>query len=89
MAIADNKITTAEVNQLHVQGVPGDRLTGTVQENKAVFDALPELLVERHNSLTDDMVSQATTLAGLYTAVHSAAITDAVKTQYRNMGWTD
>lgn len=87
MAIADNKISTAEVNQHHVQGVPGDRLTGTVQENKAVFDALPELIVERHNGLTDDMVSQATTLAGLYTTVQSAAISDAVKTQYRNMGW--
>ena len=77
MAIADNKISTAEVNQYHVQGVPGDRLTGTVQENKAVFDALPELIVERHNGLTDDVKDIDDALE----------ISSGVKNLYRSMGW--
>ena len=77
MAIADNKITTAEVNQYHVQGVPGDKLTGTVQENKAVFDALPELLVNRHNGLTDAVATELNVLE----------ISSGTKNLYRSMGW--
>lgn len=77
MALTDNKISTAEVNQNHVQAVPGDKLTGTVQENKAVFDALPELIVGRHNGLTDGVVSELSVLE----------ISSGVKNLYTSMGW--
>lgn len=54
MAIDDYKVTNAEVQAAHVQAAP-NTLTGTAQENKAVFDGYPELLKEKHNGLIDEL----------------------------------
>lgn len=54
MAISDNKITNAEIAEVHVQAAP-DTLTGSAQQNKAVFDAYSDLIKEKHNSLIDDI----------------------------------
>lgn len=56
MAITDKKITSGEINKSHVQKQP-DRLTGTAQENKSVFDTLPELIATKHNEALDEIVS--------------------------------
>lgn len=56
MAITDKKITSGEINKSHVQKQP-DRLTGTAQENKSVFDTLPELIARKHNEALDEIVS--------------------------------
>jgi hypothetical protein len=45
-----SKITTAEVQATYVQKNP-NVLTGTAQENKKVFDALPLMIVDKHNEL--------------------------------------
>ena len=50
------KITAQEVAQNNVKGVP-DRLDGTPQENKNIFDRLPELIVGRFNGFIDGMKS--------------------------------
>lgn len=56
MAITDRKIQSSEVSRLHVQGAD-DILSGSPADNKAIFDALPELIVQRHNLAIDDIVS--------------------------------
>ena len=50
------KITTADVQNCYVQGQP-DKLTGTAQQNKAVFDALPQMIVGKHNDIIDTLNS--------------------------------
>jgi hypothetical protein len=45
-----SKITAAEVQATYVQRNP-NVLTGTAQENKKVFDALPLMIVDKHNEL--------------------------------------
>ena len=57
MAITDYKVLQAEVRRLGIQGVSGERLTGTVEENKARFDMLQELIVEKFNLLVDYLAS--------------------------------
>ena len=52
--ISDNKIQSSEVTRLHVQGAD-DVLSGSPADNKAIFDALPELIVQRYNSALDDI----------------------------------
>ena len=52
MSIKDLTITDQNVQSVHVQSQP-DRLTGTAQQNKAVFDALPQLIIQRFNLLLD------------------------------------
>lgn len=55
MAITDKKITSGEINKSHVQKQP-DRLTGTAQENKSVFDTLPELIAKKYNEALDEII---------------------------------
>ena len=52
MSIKDLTITDQNVQSVYVQSQP-DRLTGTAQQNKAVFDALPQLIIQRFNLLLD------------------------------------
>lgn len=52
MRIKDLTITDQNVQSVHVQSQP-DRLTGTAQQNKAVFDALPKLIIQRFNLLLE------------------------------------
>lgn len=51
------KITTQEINNSHVQSVRGDTLIGNADDNKAVFDKLPELIARKYNSLVDELES--------------------------------
>jgi hypothetical protein len=54
MAYSDIPITTAEVNSVAVHtAVEGDRLVGTVLENKQVFDAYPDLIKTHFNALCE------------------------------------
>lgn len=47
------KITEADINNNNVKSVVGSRLTGTVQENKNVFDRLVEFIAGKFNGLVD------------------------------------
>lgn len=53
------KITEGNISGLNVKSVPGVRLTGTVAENKNVFDKLPEFIAQTYNSLIDALSSSA------------------------------
>ena len=56
MSYTDKKITQAEINAHHVQGAT-DYLIGSAQQNKAVFDDLPEFIAGKHNELIDELNS--------------------------------
>ena len=91
MAIIDNKITNAEVAQNHVQGVQGDRLTGTVQQNKAVFDKLPEVIVYHFNVLVEEVAELDNTVSDVVsdiTPVVDAEISSDVRDVFTAIGWT-
>lgn len=57
MSYTNKKITQAEINAHHVQGAT-DYLIGNAQQNKAVFDDLPEFIANRINELIDDLDTQ-------------------------------
>lgn len=53
-SFSDIPISETEVNGVAVHtAVQGDRLVGTVAENKLVFDAFPALIVTHFNDLCD------------------------------------
>ena len=52
MALIDKKITDTERSQVYVKSTEGNRLVGTVEENKNVFDKYPELRITRVNKLS-------------------------------------
>lgn len=58
---ADFKITSAEANNVHVQGQP-DILQGSAQQNKAAFDAYSELIRNRFNGLCDFIDTDTSTV---------------------------
>ena len=51
------KITTQNISANNVKSTPGQRLTGTVSENKNVFDKLPELIAAAVNAIVDALQS--------------------------------
>ena len=55
--INDRKITTQDINANNVKSVVGNKLTGTVEQNKNVFDKLVELFAGKYNSTIDDLMS--------------------------------
>ena len=57
MSYTDRKITQAEINAHHVQGAT-DYLIGNPQQNKAVFDNLPEFIAGKFNDLIDEIEGQ-------------------------------
>ena len=57
MALIDKKITDAERNNVYVKSTTGNTLTGTVEENKNVFDKYPEFIRVRFNELIDLLTS--------------------------------
>jgi hypothetical protein len=77
MAIADIKIDQADINSVAVSSaVTGDRLSGTVLQNKQVFDAFPQMIVTHFNDLCDYVESNA---AGLnYSSAEIAFICSAL-----------
>ena len=51
---SDIPISQADMDSVSVHTVvTGDKLTGTVLENKKVFDAYPDLITEHFNDLCD------------------------------------
>lgn len=50
-----NKITNSEIQKYHVQSVTGNRLTGTVEQNKMVFDNFPQFVADRINEIIDEL----------------------------------
>lgn len=59
MSYSDIKITQADINENNVRSA-SDILIGDADDNKAVFDKLPEFIAGKHNELVDalDEVSQ-------------------------------
>ncbi|MEY8366844.1 hypothetical protein AALA22_14505 [Anaerovoracaceae bacterium 41-7] len=51
------KITQQSISGNNVKSTPGQRLTGTVSQNKHVFDKLPELIASALNSIVDALQS--------------------------------
>lgn len=70
MAIAP--ITDAQVSAVNVQSVSGDTLTGTVQENKAVFDRYPDLIKEKLNALINEYNNVGTTIQNSVVTIGTA-----------------
>ena len=57
MALSDTKTLTSERNAAYVKSNPGQRLTGTVEENKNAFDKFPQLNMDKHNALVDLLIT--------------------------------
>ena len=57
MALTEKKILESERNQIYVKSTPGSRLTGTVSENKNVFDKFPQLIMNKYNELIDLLIA--------------------------------
>ena len=54
MAVTDIKITQTDIDSVAIHtSVAGDRLSGSVLENKQVFDNYPDMIVEHFNDLCD------------------------------------
>lgn len=51
------KITNQSISGNNVKSTPGQRLTGTVSQNKHVFDKLPELIAAAVNDIIDALQS--------------------------------
>ena len=59
MAIADIKIDSTDIDSVAVATtVTSDRLSGTVLQNKQVFDAFPSMIVTHFNDLCDYINTQ-------------------------------
>lgn len=77
MSVAtDYKISTAEVNAVHVEAQP-TILQGSAQQNKQAFDKYPDLIVSKHNDLCDFIAEDT-----------SATIDNDVLILYAALGWT-
>ena len=57
MSYSDAKITQADINENNVRSA-SDILIGNADDNKAVFDKLPEFIAGKHNELIDELNSQ-------------------------------
>lgn len=56
MALDTYKISDTDVNAVAIHVViTGDRLTGTVLENKETFDAYPDMIATKFNALIDHL----------------------------------
>ena len=57
--MSEIEITTSNVNAVAVaKTVATDRLSGTVLQNKQVFDKYPDMIVEHFNDLCDYVVEE-------------------------------
>lgn len=57
MTLIEKKILESERNSVYVKSTEGDRLVGTVTENKNVFDKYPELIRTKYNELIDLLIA--------------------------------
>ena len=74
-------IDSTDINNSSVATtVAGDKLTGTVLENKQVFDRYPEMIAEHFNDLCDYINEQTPTgdAALSYTAIEISNICTAL-----------
>ena len=81
MAIADIKIDSTDIDAVAVATtITSDRLSGTVLQNKQVFDRYPAMIVTHFNDLCDYVNTQAPEGdAGLiYTPTEIAFICDSL-----------
>lgn len=76
MAITDYKITSAQVNAVHVGAQP-NVLRGTAAQNKQVFDNYSDMIVEHINNLIDFLDNDT-----------QAVVDPDVLTLYASLGWT-
>lgn len=59
MALDNYKINQTDIDAVAVSvAVSGDRLTGTVLQNKQVFDAYPSMITTKFNNLCDYIGTQ-------------------------------
>lgn len=75
MAIEDYEIKTADIQAVHVEAQP-TVLQGSATQNKQVFDAYPDMIVEHFNGLIGEL-SQDT----------SPVIDESVLLLYAGLGW--
>lgn len=76
MAITDYKITSGDVAAVHVEAQP-TVLQGSALENKKVFDAYSDMIVEHFNDALEAIENDT-----------SAVIDPDVLTLYMSLGWT-
>lgn len=81
MALIDKKILESERNSVYVKSTEGSRLTGTVVENKNVFDKYPELIRSKYNELIDLLIAcgldnLVSDMANRYTKDEANALVD-------------
>jgi hypothetical protein len=55
--LIEKKILESERNAVYVKSTEGSLLTGTVEQNKNVFDKYPELIREKFNGLLDALIA--------------------------------
>lgn len=82
MPLIDKKILESERNSVYVKSTDGDRLAGTVESNKNVFDKYPELIRSKYNELIDLLIasgfdSTSEDLANRYTKDETNALVEA------------
>ena len=75
MAATDYKISTADVQGVHVEAQP-TILKGSATQNKRVFDAYSDMIVEHFNNLCDFVDSDT-----------SATVDYDVLALYASLGW--
>ena len=75
MAATDYKITTADVQEVHVEAQP-TILRGSATQNKQVFDKYSDMIVEHFNDLCDFVDADT-----------SAVIDSDVLVLYASLGW--
>lgn len=85
--LIEKKILESERNSVYVKSTEGSYLTGTVEQNKNVFDKYPELIKEKFNALVDMLISLgldtvAEDLANRYTIGQTD---DLVETETNNL----
>ena len=81
MALDAYKIVSSDINPVAVStAVAGDKLSGTVLQNKQVFDAFPNMIVTKFNNLCEYVGTQAPSgdAALNYTAAEITTITTAL-----------
>ena len=76
MAATDLKITSTDINAVHVEAQP-TVLQGSVSDNKKVFDAYSDMIVEHFNGLCDFVADDT-----------SAEIDNTVLALFVADGWT-
>lgn len=81
MAISDIRIDSTDIDAVAVATtVASDRLSGTVLQNKQVFDAYPAMIVSHFNALCDYVNTQMPEgdIGFVYTSTEIASICDAL-----------